>query len=244
MLRAGLPGEFAARSLAMKRTLAAMAMAAFLAASVLAADAAKTITPFNGKDLSGWKLRNPAHNEWKVGTASVDPKNAEVLVVDPKGTELVNVKKSSDLMTEAEFGDCTVSLELMIPEGSNSGVYLMGRYEIQILDSFGKEKDFEPGDMGGIYHTAAPVKPKYKAPGEWQTLEFVFMAPRFEAAGKKTSNAKFVKVVLNGATIHENVEAPAPTGGELGGEVAKGPLMFQGDHGPVAFRNIKITPAE
>ena len=69
-------------------------------------------------------------------------------------------------------------------------------------------------------------------------------APRFDAAGKKTANAKFVKVVLNGATIHENVDTPAPTGGELGPEVAKGPLMFQGDHGPVAFRNIKITPAE
>jgi hypothetical protein len=226
-----------------RAALLAMGLAAVAVMAAAAAEVA-VVTPFNGKDLTGWKLRNPAHNQWKVGTASLDPKNAEALAVDPKGTELINAVKGCDLMTEAEFGDCTVSLELMIPKGSNSGVYLMGRYEIQIIDSFGKEKDFGPGDMGGIYQTAAPVKPKYKAPGEWQTLEIVFQAPRFDAGGKKTANAKFVKVVLNGATIHENVEAPKPTGGELGPDVAKGPLMFQGDHGPVAFRHIKITPAE
>jgi hypothetical protein len=231
----------------MRGVSAMLQVAGLVAVAALAAGAAETVkivTPFNGKDLAGWKFREAAHNQWKVGTASVDPANAEVLLVDPKGAELVNVRKGCDLMTEAEFGDCTVSLELMIPKGSNSGVYLMGRYEIQILDSFGKDKDFSPGDMGGIYQTSAPVKPTYKAPGEWQTLQVQFQVPRFDAAGKKTANAKFIKVVLNGATIHENVEAPKPTGGEIGAEAAKGPLMFQGDHGPVAFRNIKITPAE
>jgi opacity protein-like surface antigen len=230
--------------------MAVAGLLAVAAMAAMAADAVKVITPFNGKDLAGWKLRDAPKTQWKVGTASLDPKNPKQLVVAPEGSELVNLKAGCDLLTEAEFGDCTVQLEFMIPKGSNSGVYLMGRYEVQVLDSFGKEKDFEPGDMGGIYSTAAPVKPTYKAPGEWQTLEIVFQAPRFDppdrqagAAGKKTANARFVKVVLNGATIHENVEAPKPTGGELGPEVAKGPLMFQGDHGPVAFRNIKIMPA-
>ena len=220
---------------------------AILAAAIViaagAAEVAKTLTPFNGKDMTGWKLRDPAKSQWKVGTASMDPANPKLMALDPKGTELVNLKGGCDLMTEAEFADCTISLEFMIPKGSNSGVYPMGRYEVQIIDSFGKDADFGPGDMGVIYKTAAPVKPKFKAPGEWQTMEIVFKAPRFDA-GKKTAKAKFVKVVLNGATIHENVEVEGPTGGELGSEIAKGPLMFQGDHGPVAFRNIKITVPE
>jgi|WetSurMetagenome_2_1015567.scaffolds.fasta_scaffold12369_3 hypothetical protein len=231
-------------------TLAALAAMVFVAAGVSstgsgqAAETPKTLTPFNGKDLTGWKLRDPAKSQWKVGTASIDPANPKRMVLDPKGTDLVNLRGGCDLMTEAEFGDCLVTLEVMIPKESNSGVYLMGRYEVQIIDSFGKDADFGPGDMGGIYHTAAPVKPKFKAPGEWQTMEIVFKAPRFDAAGKRTAKAKFVKVVLNGQAIHENVEVEGPTGGELGPEVAKGPLMLQGDHGPVAFRNIKITLTE
>ena len=79
-----------------------------------------------------------------------------------------------------------------------------------------------------------------KAPGEWQSFDIVFRAPRFNADGKKTEDAKFVSVKLNGKTIHENVAAPKPTGSELpGGEKPTGPIMLQGDHGPVAFRNIR-----
>ena len=206
---------------------------------------AKPIELFNGKDLTGWKLRGPeARNQWVAGTVKLDPANPAKVVVEPGGTELINKAKGVDIYTEQEFGDVTVSLEVFVPKGSNSGIYLTGRYEVQVLDSFGKEKDFGPGDLGGIYNTAAPKNPKYLKPGEWNTCEIVFQAPRFDANGQKTANAKFVKVVLNGAVIHENVEAPKPTGGELGPEKAKGPLMFQGDHGPVAFRNIRITPAE
>ena len=223
-------------------------MFVFAAALVTAAeDAAKPVEPFNGKDLTGWKMRTaaPDRNQWKVGKAQLDEAKPAELLALPGGTDLVNTKPhSTDIITEAEFGDCTVACDVMMAKGSNSGLYLMGRYEVQLLDSFGKKEGFGPGDMGGIYKTAAPKNPVYKKPGEWNTFEIVFQAPRFDAEGKKTANAKFVKVVLNGATIHENVEAPGPTGGELGKEAAKGPIMIQGDHGPVAIRNLKITPAK
>jgi hypothetical protein len=119
----------------------------------------------------------------------------------------------------------------------------MGEYEVQILDSFGKPDDkLGPGDMGGIYHTAAPKKNACKKPGEWQKFVIDFQAPKFEGE-KKTANGKFIKVTLNDVVIHENVEVKESTGGGLTGkEHPTGPLMFQGDHGPVAFRNIKITP--
>jgi hypothetical protein len=84
-----------------------------------------------------------------------------------------------------------------------------------------------------------------KPPGEWNTYDISFRAPRFDAQGKKTENAKFISVTLNGRKIHENVEVPEPTGGQLpGGERATGPLMFQGNHGIVAFRNVRVKPIE
>ena len=133
----------------------------------------------------------------------------------------------------------------MVAKGTNSGVYLQGEYEIQIFDSFGKaDARMGSGDGGGIYSTKGPMVNANKAPGEWQTLEVVFQAPRFDASGKKTENAKFVKVVMNGKTIHENTEAPKPTGGEISREVPAGPLMLQGDHGIVAYRNVWIKPAQ
>jgi hypothetical protein len=232
----------------MARLSAIVMMFVFAAALVAAAEnAAKPVEPFNGKDLSGWKMRTaaPDRNQWKVGKAQLDEAKPAELLALPGGTDLVNTKPhSTDIITEAEFGDCTVTFEVMMAKGSNSGIYPMGRYEIQLLDSFGKTGNYGPGDMGGIYSTAAPKNPVYKKAGEWNTFEIVFQAPRFDADGKKTANAKFVKVVLNGATIHENLEVAKPTGGELGKEAAKGPLMIQGDHGPVAIRNLKITPAK
>jgi len=224
--------------------LAAIVLGAGLVAA--AEDAAKPVEPFNGKDLTGWKMRTaaPDRNQWKVGKAQLDEAKPAELLALPGGTDLVNTKPhSTDIITEAEFGDCTVACDVMMAKGSNSGLYLMGRYEIQLLDSFGKTNP-GPGDMGGIYSASAPKNPKYVKPGEWNTFEIVFQAPRFDAEGKKTANAKFVKMVLNGATIHENVEVAKPTGGEIGKEAAKGPIMIQGDHGPVAIRNLKITPAK
>jgi hypothetical protein len=120
----------------------------------------------------------------------------------------------------------------------------MGEYEVQVLDSYGKQQ-VGPGDMGGIYNTAAPKVNVCKMPGEWQKLVIDFRAPKFDASGNKTQNAKFVKVSLNDQVIHENVEVVGPTPAFLTGkESATGPLMFQGDHGPVAFRNVKVMVTE
>ncbi|HSI36257.1 MAG: DUF1080 domain-containing protein [Phycisphaerae bacterium] len=206
-----------------------------------------------GKDLAGWKLKNEKASLWKVvGAVAVTPDKPKEL--SPTGepgetpilvNDLKEKQHGSDVYTEQEFGDCEVHVELMVPKGSNSGVYLQGRYEIQILDSFGKGKEKKPGkgDLGGLYNTKEPNADDYepKAPGEWQTLDIVFLAPRFGADGKKTEPAKFASVRLNGKEIHKDVVAPAPTGGQLSSkEGPTGPLMFQGDHGPVALRNVRV----
>src|SRR5581483_2513023 len=112
----------------------------------------------------------------------------------------------------------------MIPKGSNSGVYVMGEYEVQILDSYGKEK-LSPGDLGGLYQNAAPRVNASRKPGEWQKFVIDFQAPRFED-GKRVAKAKFLKVTLNGEVIHENVEMKGPTpSGLTGKEQPTGPLM-------------------
>jgi hypothetical protein len=213
-----------------------------IAAIVAVAEDAAPAKPFNGKDLTGWKCRgDAAKSQWVVGAAKLDPDNPTKLAVEEGGNELINKSRGVDLYSEQKFGDCLLTIEVMVPKGSNSGIYLMGNYEIQVLDSFGKDNNAGPGDMGGIYGAAAPKNPKYKAPGEWQKFEIHFVAPKFED-GKKVANARFVKMVLNGVTIHENVEVKGVTGGAMSAEAATGPLMFQGDHGPVAFRNIEIRP--
>jgi hypothetical protein len=210
---------------------------------------------FNGKDLAGWKLRDPklADQVWKVVSAvkldAADPKKLASAGDGGTGDAVLfrqPVPHGSDLFTEKTFGDCEVHVEFVVPKGSNSGVYLMGQYEVQVLDSFGKADDkLGPGDCGGIYHTQKPDINASKAPGEWQSFDIIFRAPRFDAAGKKVQNAKFVKVMHNGKVIHENVDTPAPTGGELpGGEKARGPLLLQGDHGCVAFRNVRVKAVE
>ena len=165
----------------------------------------------------------------------LDPKSPDKIVFKEGTGELVNTSTGSeDIYTEAKYGDCLVEIEVMVPKGSNSGIYLMGEYEVQVLDSFGKEK-VGPGDMGGIYSTAAPKVNASKKPGEWQKFVIDFQAPKFEGT-KKVSNAKFIKVTLNDQVIHENVEATKPTGNELSKtEVPTGPPLLQGDHGPVSF---------
>jgi hypothetical protein len=208
--------------------------------------AEKADAPFNGKNLEGWKLKgDKAKSKWTVGKAKMDEQNPRSLVVaDSKEGEgeLVNAQSGGvDLYTEQKWGDCTIELELMVPTRSNSGVYVAGEYEIQVLDSYGKER-VGPGDIGGLYGAAAPKKNAAKKPGEWQKFVIEFQAPKFEA-DKKVANAKFVKVTLNGEVIHQNVEMKGVTPtGVTGKEAPTGPLMFQGDHGPVAYRNIKITP--
>ena len=229
----------------MKRALAALVVLAF--AVPTGAQEAKSIMPFNGKDLTGWKLKgDAAKSQWKVGSAVMDEANPSKLIAaplarNPVSAELVNFASGVDIFTEQKFGDVVIEIELMVPKGSNSGIYLMGDYEVQVLDSYGKAK-VGKGDLGGLYDAAAPRVNASKKPGEWQKFVIDFRAPKFDAAGKKTANAKFAKVTLNDQIIHEDVEMKGPTpGGLTGREAATGPLMFQGDHGPVSFRNIRIS---
>ena len=203
--------------------------------------------PFNGQSLAGWKTKEPAaRSQWVVAAAAMDPQKPAELVllgpVSPGNAELVNARGGGvDIYTDQKWGDCTIDLELMVPKGSNSGVYVMGEYEVQVLDSYGKPQ-VGPGDIGGLYGAQAPRSNASRAPGEWQRMVIEFQAPRFQN-GQKTTNAKFLKVTLNGQVIHENVEMKGPTpSGVTGKEAPTGPLMFQGDHGPVAYRNLRVKP--
>jgi hypothetical protein len=203
-------------------------------------------SPFNGKDFSGWKFKGgESKSKWKVGKASLDPADPHKVAVSPGAEEMINAEgHGCDIFTEAKWGDAVIEVEVMVGKGQNSGVYVMGEYEVQVLDSFGKEK-VGAGDMGGLYAAAAPKVNASKAPGEWQKFVIDYRAPKFDADGKKTSNMKFVKIELNGQVIHENVEMKGPTpSGLTGKEAATGPILFQGDHGLVAYRNIKVTPVK
>jgi hypothetical protein len=208
-----------------------------------------------GKDLSVWK--GPAAGWEFADEVGLDPDNPKRLLPAGKGAILVNGRRGSapDLLSKEVFGDVDVHVEFLIAQRSNSGVKLMGLYEIQIFDSWGV-KTPTASDCGGIY-PRAELLPKYhhidkgvppkvngaKKPGEWQTLDIRFLAPRFDKAGKKTANARFVKVVLNGQVVHEDVDTPTPTGHAWhNAESPTGPLLLQGDHGPVAFRNIRVRP--
>jgi len=208
---------------------------------------ADAVLVFNGQNLEEWTTNTGSGkaDKWAVGKAklSADPKQLDR--VEGAG-EMINLSPehgaSQDLYSKAKFGDCRIELEVMVPQGSNSGIYVMGEYEIQVLDSFGKEK-MGSGDMGAIYNAATPSINASKKPGEWQQYVIEFKAPRFDAGGKKTENAKFVKVELNGQVLHKDLVMPGATpGGVTGREVPEGPLMFQGNHGPVAYRNIVVTP--
>ena len=208
----------------------------------------------NGKDLTGWHARGGKPHEW-VSTRSVnfrrifDPKR---LTFSPEpGDRIVNGKNGStlDLMTEEKFGDCELYLEFLLARGSNSGVLLHSNYEVQLFDSFGYAGQLTVGDNGGIYRLAdgtggsPPRVNASRPPGDWQSLQVWFRAPRFDASGRKTANARFERVLLNEALVQENVELAAPTGTHFEPpEAARNPLLLQGDHGPVAFRNIYIRP--
>lgn len=161
-------------------------------------------------------------------------------------------KKESDLYSALEHGDMYLELDFMLPQGSNSGIYLQSRYEVQLFDSWGTGRP-KYQDNGAIYpRWIEATKTNYEghaprvnasmAPGLWQHLQIQFQAPQFDAQGRKTKPAVFSKIVLNGITIHENVILQGVTRGAVSEtEVAKAPFRIQGDHGPVAFRNIKYA---
>lgn len=168
---------------------------------------------FNGKDLTGWKLRtNDKGNCWNVANGT-----------------LVNNVPCVDLITEQQFTDFRLHAEFNIVEKSNSGIYLRGRYEVQIQDDV--KKAIDSLRMGGMYGYLRPSANAAKGPGEWQTYDITLVGRR-------------VTIVLNGQTVVDHAEIPGITGGALdSAEGTPGPLMLQGDHGKIAFRNIVITPA-
>lgn len=175
----------------------------------------KTIKLFNGKNLDGWELMGTNRkNGFKVENG--------VMVNDPKGHGYGNLR------TTAEFEDFKLTLEVNVPAGSNSGVYLRGMYEIQVLDSYGK--DLDSHNMGGLYSRITPSEAAEKQAGEWQTMEMILCK-------------RHVTVILNGKTIIDNQPAYGPTGGAIIADVFKpGPIYLQGDHGKVLYRNIELTP--
>jgi hypothetical protein len=237
------------------RFLAAIALCVAIPEGVLLSMPPATWTSLSSSpSFEAWR---EDHGGWAIaGDVSLNSDNPSRFDEKPGSGTLVSDGDAANLESREEYQDVDVRLEFMIPKHSNSGVKLLGRYEIQILDTYGA-KDLSGDSCGGIY-PRAEEKPSYhhidrgvpprvnsaKRAGEWQSLEIEFIGPRFDAEGNKTSNARFVRVVLNGKEIHKNVEVSAPTGAawRLVKEVPRGPLLLQGDHGRVAFRNIQVRP--
>jgi hypothetical protein len=204
----------------MKNTKQIVLLATLMALGPLtltAADAGKGFQPlFNGKDLTGWKLRRPdAHNSWSVLPGGILKNTVE------KGQHGV------DLLTDKKFWNFTVRYEYMTPDGSNSGFYLRGRQEIQILGDHSSGQTSKTCN-GSLYNFKAPDQFVTKPGGEWQTVEATIIGDR-------------ITVTLNGVKIHDNVQCDRPTGGEINNQMTEpGPILLQGDHGTVSFRKILI----
>ena len=197
------------------------------------------------------------HGEWtEVGGVELDVDPARLLSVEGERVFVNGSGRTVHLVTEKEYGDMRLHIEFTVPKGSNSGVYFMGRYEIQIRDSYQQKNTYPGNECGGIYQRwdedrrpkgfegHSPRIDAARPPGEWQWFEAIFRAPRFEN-GVKVENARFERVTHNGVIVHENVEVTGPTRAAMfEDEQPTGPLMLQGDHGPVAYRNIWVTDAD
>jgi hypothetical protein len=199
----------------MKRFLFTGALLVLATGLSVAAEAAGFVPLFNGKDTTGWHLRNPkGHNSWTV-------ENGILKNTVAKG------EHGTDLVTDQKFWNFTVRYEFQVPDGSNSGFYLRGRHELQILGDFKSGKPALGGN-GAIYNFKAPDVFASKPGNEWQTAEATII-------GNK------ITVILNGRKIHDNVPCDKATGSEIDGKVKEpGPIFLQGDHGTVWFRNIEI----
>ncbi len=176
---------------------------------------------FNGRDLEGWTLLHPnSVNGWKVEEG--------VLVNDPVQPSDGSHIHYGNLRTVETFEDFKLSLEVNVPEGSNSGVYLRGIYEVQVMDTYGREPD--PHHMGALYSRIAPSEAAEKPAGEWQKMEMILYK-------------RHLTVVLNGKKIIDNQPVKGVTGGAItSDEFSPGPIYLQGDHGRVMYRNILLTP--
>jgi hypothetical protein len=167
---------------------------------------------FNGQNLDGWVSQKP-NNQWVV-----------------ENGVLKSPKSGSNLLTVQKFQDFKLHIEFRYPEGSNSGIYLRGRYELQVIDSRGQEPSSVL--LGGIYGYLTPNEDVAKAPGEWQTYDITLIGRR-------------VTVEANGKTVICDQIIPGITGGALDSKEAEpGPILLQGDHGAIEYRNIIITPAK
>jgi hypothetical protein len=212
----------------------------------------------NGTDLAGWKACEASvKSEWYttrfvryeriLGPTQLSGRAAPsgVMLNGPTG-------RTANLCTDRALSDVELYLEFMLAKGSNSGVYLHGLYELQIFDSWGSSDEMSSSDAGAIYHRwidnrgvggSAPAVNASRRPGEWQSYQAWFRGPRFDAAGRKIQPAHFLRVLLNGQLVQKEVDAEGPTRASLAiPEAAQNPLMLQGDHGPVAFRNIYVRP--
>jgi len=166
----------------------------------------------NNTDLTGWEVMGK-NNQWK---------NIDGVLTSPES--------GNNIRTTSTYDDFKLHIEFRYPQGSNSGVYLRGRYEIQIEDNKGKEP--QSVYLGGIYGFIDPWVNAAKAAGEWQSYDVTLIG-------------RMVTVVANGQTIIFKQEIPGITGGAINSdEAAPGPIMLQGDHGPIEYRNIIITPAK
>jgi hypothetical protein len=169
------------------------------------------VTLFNGKNTDGWYAMGP--NQWMA-----------------KNGILTSEKSGSNLVTKDKFSDFKLHIEFRYPKESNSGIYLRGRYEVQVSDSYGKSPLVD--EFGAVYGFIIPTEMAAKMAGEWQAYDITLIG-------------RFITVVANGKTIICNQEIPGITGGALdSNEGEPGPIYLQGDHGPVEYRNIVITPAK
>lgn len=227
----------------------ALALAFVLSTSAASAAEKEWKTLPLAPGLEAWK---PGHGAWYVAAdAGLNATNDALLAARPGEGAVVNgpTGRTGHLVSKEEFADAEVHIEFMVPKKSNSGVYLMGRYEVQVFDSWGVAQP-KYSDCGGIYgndHYAGspPSTNAATPPGTWQTFDIVFRAPTFDAAGKKTANARFERVLHNGVQVQKDVDVPVTTRAAMTGkEAATGPLYLQGDHGPVAYRNIRIRALE
>jgi hypothetical protein len=244
-----------ARGLARAGGWIAVASALVLAATARGGDDG-WIDLIDSDGFAAWK--SPTEAWAHTSAVGIDAKKANRLAFDAgSGPILVNgpTGRTRNIVTKQSFGDVELHTEFFIPKDSNSGIKMEAVYEIQIADSHGIAVP-TASHTGGIY-PRSEMKPVYhhidkgypprvnasKPAGEWQTLDITFRAPKFDASGKKTANARFVKVVLNGQVVQDDVEMPYPTGDNWNkGEHPTGPILLQADHGPVAFRSLRVRP--
>lgn len=204
---------------------------------------AQSLLPLEPVQLDSFASFQPPAANWRIaGGIAGDPRREPALTATPGSGMLVNSPREGargPLVTNWEHGDLELELEFLLPAGASSGIFLQGRYEVQLADSW-SARELKPTDSGGV-GDRAPRANASRAPGLWQRLHLVFEAPQFDAAGKKTRSARFARVALNGFVVQENVELTGPTPGALfADEKPLGPLALQGDQGPVALRGLAV----